>query len=92
MSVSTSCHLMVLQTLFTLPPVMKGGPTFLSTFGVSVLFHFAYLEGVQWYLVVLICIFLITVEARHTRAPLLSILVLAFLLTPVLEAAASTCV
>lgn len=40
MSVSTSYYLIVLQTLFTSPAVMKEFLTFLSTFGVRILFHF----------------------------------------------------
>lgn len=33
-------------------------------------FIFACLNGVKWYLVVLICIFLVTVEVQHTHIPL----------------------
>ena len=39
-SVSTSYCLIVLQTLFTSPALMKEFPTFLSTFGVRIPFHF----------------------------------------------------
>lgn len=93
MSVSTSYCPVVLQMLFTSPAAMEDFFTFLSTFGVSV---FTFLpirceKGVKWYLVILIFIFLITVEVQHTHACLLSTLVVTFLLTPLLEVAASTC-
>ena len=50
---------------------MKEFLTTLSTFGVIFFFFhlFASLKAVKWHLVVLICIFLITVEVQHTHTP-----------------------
>lgn len=52
------------------PAGMKAFPTFLSTFGVICVFSlFAYPKGAKWYPVVLMCMFLITVEVQHTYTP-----------------------
>ena len=81
------------------PAGMKAFPTFLSTFGVICVFSlFAYPKGAKWYPVVLMCMFLITVEVQHTYTPPpphlscpLSTVLNSFLPLPVLEVAASTC-